>query len=214
MSPPAPALIVIAKAPVAGRSKTRLSPPCTPEEAAGLAEAALCDTLAAVGRVAAPRRLLVLDGEPGDWLPRGFEVVPQCGGGLGERLAAAFEAAAAPALLVGMDTPQLTPALLRDAARRLLSRGVDAVLGPAADGGYWAIGLREPDPAVFEAVPMSTPHTGELQRRRLVALGLRTAALSPLRDVDTYGDAIAVATEAPHSRFARELRRREIEAAA
>jgi len=85
------ALVVIAKAPLPGRSKTRLCPPCTPHEAAALAEAALRDTLAAV--LAAPvraRRVLVLDGEPGRWLPAGIEVIAQRGDGLGARLAAAF----------------------------------------------------------------------------------------------------------------------------
>jgi uncharacterized protein len=200
-------LLVIAKAPKAGHSKTRLCPPCTLAEAARLAEAALQDTLAAVGRTEAGRRMLVLDGEPGPWLSAGFDVVPQCGGGLADRLAGAFKAASGPALLVGMDTPQISARLLREGCRRLLAPGVDAVLGPALDGGYWAIGLRKPTPAVFEGVPMSTPDTGKVQRQRLQELGLRTVALPPLRDVDTYADALAVAAEVPGSRFARELRR-------
>jgi len=111
-SGPGTTLLVIAKEPVAGRVKTRLVPPCTPEQAAALAEAALADTLHAVLAVPARRRVLVLDGEPGPWLPPGFDVMPQCGGGLDERLAGAFAAISGPALLVGMDTPQLTPGLL------------------------------------------------------------------------------------------------------
>jgi hypothetical protein len=202
-----PELIVIAKAPVPGRSKTRLSPPCTPEEAALLAEAALHDTLAAVARAPAARRLLVLEGDPGAWLPPGFDVVPQRSGGLAARLAGAFESARGPALLVGMDTPQLSSKLLREACERLLAPGVDAVLGPALDGGYWAIGLREPDPAVFDGVPMSTSLTGQMQHRRLEELRLRTVQLPLLRDIDTHADALAVAAAAPRSRFARELAR-------
>lgn len=66
MSASAPALAVIAKAPVAGRVKTRLCPPCTPQQAAALAGAALQDTLAAVAATPAHRRVLVLDGEPDD----------------------------------------------------------------------------------------------------------------------------------------------------
>src|SRR4051812_32643874 len=105
-------LIVIAKAPVAGRVKTRLCPPCTPGEAAALAEAALRDTLDAASRCRAARRVLALDGAPGAWLPPGFDVEPQRGDGLAERLAHAFAGVSGPAFLVGMDTPQLTPALL------------------------------------------------------------------------------------------------------
>ena len=172
-----------------------------------LAEAALRDTLAAVSRVHTARRLLVLDGEPGPWLPSGFDVVPQRGAGLAERLAGAFDAVDGPALLIGMDTPQVTPGLLRACGRALLAPGVDAVLGAAADGGYWAIGLRRPDPSVFEDVPMSIPATGAAQRRRLHQLGLATAELPRLRDVDTYTDALAVAAAAPLTRFRHELRR-------
>jgi len=200
------ALLVIAKEPRPGRTKTRLCPPCTPEEAARLAAAALADTLEAVA--AAPvdgRRVLALEGEAGPWLPSGFEVVPQRGGGLDERLAGAFAAAGEPALLLGMDTPQLTPAILAHAVATLRTPGVEAALGPASDGGYWAIGLREPDPAVFLGVPMSTAGTGAAQATRLRALGIPCARLPELRDVDTIEDARAVAAEAPGSRFARTL---------
>lgn len=199
------ALVVIAKSPAAGRSKTRLCPPCTPEQAALLAEAALRDTLAAVAAAPARRRILALDGEPGPWLPRGFEVVEQRGDGLGERLGHALEEAAGPALVVGMDTPQLTPAVLAHAASALRRPGTDAVLGPALDGGYWTIGLREPDAAVFERVPMSSDGTCEAQRRRLAELGLRVATLPWLRDVDTIDDAYAVARACPGSEFAAAL---------
>jgi uncharacterized protein len=201
------ALVVIAKAPVPGRAKTRLSPPCTPEEAAELAAAALRDTLAAVAAAPARRHLLALDGAADGWVPPGVEVVTQRGAGLGERLVHALEAAGGPALVVGMDTPQLTPALLATATRRLLEPGVDAVLGPADDGGYWAIGLRRPDPLVFAGVPMSTPRTCSAQLRRLAALGLCTGGLPPLRDVDTMIDAAAVARACPETGFAAAYRR-------
>ncbi|MCL6674519.1 TIGR04282 family arsenosugar biosynthesis glycosyltransferase [Streptomyces panaciradicis] len=188
-------LLVIAKEPRPGRVKTRLTPPFTPEEAAGLAEAALADTLDVVARTPARRRVLVLEGEPGPWLPPGFEVVRQCAGGLDERLAAAFARCDGPALLVGMDTPQVTPALLTvDFA------GCDAYFGPAADGGFWALGLAAPDPGLLRGVPMSTPFTGAAQRARLT--GLRVRDLPELRDVDTADDAETVARAAPDGRFA------------
>lgn len=190
-------LLVIAKQPVPGRVKTRLVPPCTYEQAAGLAEAALADTLHTVLRVPARRRVLVLDGKPGPWLPSGFDVVPQCGGPLDERLAGAFASVRGPALLIGMDTPQVTRALLT-----VDWRGADAVFGPAVDGGFWALGMREPDPALLRGVPMSTPRTGAIQRARLVEAGMRVADLPRLRDVDTAADALIVARWTPRSRFA------------
>ena len=196
-------LIVIAKAPVPGRSKTRLCPPCTPEQAARLAQAALADTLRAVAATPADRRVVVLDGEPGAWLPACCEVVVQRGGGLDERLANAFEDVGGPALLIGMDTPQVTSELL-SGALRLLTRA-DAVLGLALDGGFWALGLRRPEPSLMIGVPMSTEHTGRRQRARLRAAGLHVRMLPALRDVDRIEDARAVAAQVPGGRFARTL---------
>src|ERR671925_598240 len=197
------AMVVIAKAPAPGRSKTRLCPPCTPEQAAALAEASLRDTIAALAAAPARRRIVALEGEPDGWLRPGFEVHRQRGNGLAERLGYALVAAGGPALVVGMDTPQVSAPLLRQAARRLTAPGVDAVLGPALDGGYWTIGLRRPDQSVFSGVPMSRADTFAAQRRRLDSLGLRTALLPPLRDVDTIDDAAAVARTHPDTRFAK-----------
>ncbi|TYB41351.1 TIGR04282 family arsenosugar biosynthesis glycosyltransferase [Actinomadura chibensis] len=199
-------LVVIAKEPVPGRVKTRLSPFYTPAEAAALAEAALRDTLAAVTAAPAGRRTLALSGAPGPWLPGGVAVVAQRGGGLDERLAAAFADAYAgrPLVLIGMDTPQVTPALLGAAGRALARR--DAVLGPASDGGFWLLGLRRPDARLLRGVPMSTPRTGAAQLARLRAAGLAVAVLPELTDVDVPADAAAVAGLAPATRFAAAVR--------
>jgi uncharacterized protein len=195
-------LLVIAKEPRPGRVKTRLTPPFTSQQAAMLAEAALADTLSTVAASPAVRRVLVLEGRAGAWLPSGFEVVPQCAGGLDERLAAAFAGCEGPSLLIGMDTPQVTKEMLTvDFA------GCDAYFGPAEDGGFWALGLAEPDPGLVRGVPMSTAVTGAVQRDRLVTAGLRVRDLPRLRDVDTVADAEAVAAAAPHSRFATRFAR-------
>jgi uncharacterized protein len=204
-------LIVIAKAPVAGRVKTRLTPPFTPQQAASIARAALEDTLHAVAATPAAHRLLVLDGAPDPtWLPPGFDVVPQVAGTLDHRLAAAFAEAArrsaGPALLVGMDTPQVTPALLTTCLPGTPEQE-DAVFGPATDGGFWALGFRQPRHVDLEevllGVPMSTEKTGETQLRRLIDQGLRVRILSELCDVDTLEDATDVAGLRPDSRFSK-----------
>jgi len=197
--------VVLAKAPVPGLAKTRLSPPLRPVQAAALAHAALSDTLAAVVATRAARRVLVLEGEPGEWMPDGLELLPQRRGDLPARLTDAFADVGEAALLIGMDTPQVTPALLSESLERLAADEHDAVLGLTPDGGYWAIGLKRPDRRVFLDVPMSTAHTGAIQRRRLSELMLRTGALPLLRDVDRYPDAVAVAAVAPTTRFARAL---------
>jgi len=183
-------VLVMAKAPVAGRVKTRLCPPCTPEEAAALAEAALADTLDAVGACGAGRRILALDGAPGPWLPPGFEVIPQVDGPFDRRLAAAWAVAAGAGVQIGMDTPQVTAGLLDDALAALDS--TSAALGLAADGGWWAIALRRPDRRVFAGLPMSTAGTGAAQHARLVALGLSVTELPTLVDLDTAAELPAV----------------------
>ncbi|MEV6008613.1 DUF2064 domain-containing protein [Streptomyces sp. NPDC051976] len=198
-------LLVIAKEPVPGRVKTRLTPHFSPREAARLAEAALADTLATALAAPAHRRVLVLDGAPGPWLPPGFEVVPQATGGLDERLACAFGQCHGPAVLLGMDTPQVTPEHLRPALAPHAWDQCSAWFGPAVDGGFWALGMAVPDPALLRGVPMSTADTGRLQRERLTHAGLTVRDLPLLRDVDTAYDAGVVAAEAPDSRFAAVL---------
>src|SRR5947209_16004252 len=105
-------IVVLAKAPVAGRVKTRLCPPLMPQEAATLAEAALSDTLVAVLATRCARRVLALDGAPGLWLPTGIEVIGQRGERLDERISCAFDDVGGPALLIGSDTPQVSTTLL------------------------------------------------------------------------------------------------------
>ncbi|MFC4530750.1 TIGR04282 family arsenosugar biosynthesis glycosyltransferase [Sphaerisporangium dianthi] len=202
-------VVVIAKEPVPGRVKTRLTPPFTPQEAAGLAAAALADTLDAVARVPAAGRVLALEGNPGPWVPAGFAVVPQRGRGLDERLAAAFEDAhrrlPEPVVLIGMDTPQVTPETLSTALALLGSH--DAVFGPAADGGFWLLGLRSPRADLLLGVPMSQSCTGAAQLARLREAGLDVVLLPCLTDVDTAQDAAEVAAAAEGTRFAGALAR-------
>lgn len=209
-------LLVMAKAPVAGAVKTRLCPPATPKQAARIAAAALHDTIDAVsatGLVAvlacAGRPADGVDGEALTAALAGWTVLAQRGAGLGDRLAHAHADVAEafpghPVLQIGMDTPQAGPARLAAAARRLDT--ATAVLGPAADGGWWSLGLRDPrHAAVLRDVPMSTADTGRHTLAALAGRSLRVAALPVLRDVDEWPDALAVAAAAPASRFAREV---------
>jgi len=196
-------LLVLAKAPLPGRVKTRLCPPCTPGQAAAVAEAALADTLAAGRAAPCVRRTVVLSGTYP--VPDGWHSVQQRGVGLGQRLANAFVDTSRPgltSLLIGMDTPQVTADLL-EAVAAALDR-VDAVLAPAVDGGWWALALRDPAAAgVLCGVPMSRPDTGARTAEALAGLGLSVAEGPVLRDVDTAADAWMVAREVPSGRFAR-----------
>jgi len=202
---PQVAILVIAKQPLAGRVKTRLTPPLEPEQAALLAGAALRDTIDVVSQTPAARRVLVFEGCADDWRVPGFEVIAQRGDDFGERLQSAFEDVGGPALLVGMDTPQLTPVLLHDAALALIDARVDAVLGPTFDGGYWCVGFNGPVPGAFSGVPMSRHDTYMRQRERFAKLRLRVNERPRLRDVDTIADAHGVAAVASRTRFARTL---------
>lgn len=190
-------LVVIAKACVPGRVKTRLHPPYTLEAAAAIAEASLRDTLDTASRTPADQRILYFDGEPGGLPLEGFEVVPQHPGTLDQRIAALFDQLDGPTLLIGMDTPQVTPADLT------WPTGTDAVIGMAEDGGFWALGLRAPRGDLIRGVPMSRTDTGARQLSALVRAGLTLEQLRTLRDIDDADDAAAVAAEIPHSRLAR-----------
>lgn len=207
-------LLVVAKAPVPGHAKTRLSPPASPVEAAEIAAASLLDTLDAVLTTPDTMPAIAFTGDL-DAACREPElhallmratVFEQRGEHFGARLARAHADAAdrfpgTPVLQVGMDTPQLTPDLLGETVVTLST--VDCVLGLAADGGWWGLGLRDPrTAAVLGGVPMSRSDTGDRTLHALQAQGLRVALLPELSDVDTMDDALAVAGLVPGSRFA------------
>lgn len=186
-------LVVVAKEPVPGRVKTRLHPPYTLDEAAALAQACLLDTLDALEGLPAARRVLLIDGR----LPArpGWEQWRQPSGGLDERLAWCLDELTGPMLLVGMDTPHLDASVLASAFP--WPSGVDAFFGPADDGGFWALGLREPRGGLVRGVPMSRDDTGALQLNRLVEAGLTVYRLPSMRDVDTADDLPVAAARAP-----------------
>ncbi|MGH9087029.1 MAG: TIGR04282 family arsenosugar biosynthesis glycosyltransferase [Acidimicrobiales bacterium] len=207
MSGPHPCgVLVVARAPVEGKAKTRLIPGLGTAAAADLAAAALLDTLAAVRLAHVAARIVALTGDlsearRGDEVRsalEGFTVLGQQGSGLAARLVRARRQAAAlasgPVLQIGMDTPQVSSDLLDDGAALLTRTGGVAVLGPATDGGWWALGL--PDglaaPALGE-VAMSRADTGARTRAVLERAGLAVSELPVLTDVDTPADAWAVA---------------------
>jgi glycosyltransferase A (GT-A) superfamily protein (DUF2064 family) len=200
-------IFVLAKSPSAGQVKTRLTPAFTPEEAASLAAASLADTLHAVLSMPAERRVLLLNGEIGRWLPSGIDVITDLTGTPAERIAAAFEMFPGPSLALGMDTPQVKPAVLAPALMRNAWTKHDAWIGPSSDGGFWSLGLRTPNRKALKCVPLSTDRTMDTQHQRFVEAGLRCGFLPTLTDVDTAQDAKVVAAQAP-SRSCLESRSR------
>jgi glycosyltransferase A (GT-A) superfamily protein (DUF2064 family) len=188
-----------------GRVKTRLSPPLTPQAAAALAQLSLSHTLDTVRNLPARHRLLVMDGTPTERDAAQFIVLPQAPGGLDERLGAICDAVGGPLLIIGMDTPQFSAdhlELLLDDWCAAQARH-EAWMGPATDGGFWALALRRPDGALIRGVPMSTAGTGARQLARLATAGLSVGMLPELRDMDHFSDAQQIAAEIPGSGFAQ-----------
>jgi uncharacterized protein len=213
-------LLVVAKAPVAGQAKTRLGAVLGARQAARVAAAALLDTLDAVLAVPDAVPVVALTGDL-RFAERGAElaealagcvVIPQRGKDLADRLANAHADVAKafprrPVLQIGMDTPQLTGELLVKSIQALRLPGVDAVLGPAVDGGWWGLGLRRPVHAMaLRLVPMSQADTGKRTLAALRRAGLRVGLLPELSDVDTMADAMRVAATVPFGRFAEAVR--------
>lgn len=205
-------VLVVAKAPVPGSVKTRLGVSIGDRAAAQVAAAALADTLMVASAAAGSANChLALAGDLGGAVDRerirdllcGWTVTEQRGGDFAARLVNAHaDAGLGDVVQIGMDTPQVTPELLIAAARSLADH--DVALGPADDGGWWALARR--DPAVVRGlgtVPMSTPSTYALTWGALAATGASVAMLPGLRDVDTLADARAVAGQVPGTAFAR-----------
>ncbi|MDP9256487.1 MAG: TIGR04282 family arsenosugar biosynthesis glycosyltransferase [Actinomycetota bacterium] len=191
--------LIVAKAPVAGRSKTRLVPPLSGEQAAALQRALLLDTITACRSDTDDVRLLVATEEERsalDALAPGTPVELQRGRGLADALAHGISdhVSGGPVAIISSDLPGL-PAGSITRAYNALAAGVDVVLGPAMDGGYWLVAMRAAHEAPFRDIPWSTPAVWAATMRRCHDARLSTHALEPWRDVDTYADLAACRDE-------------------
>lgn len=196
LSPSTAAIIIFAKAPVAGQVKTRLCPPLTPDEAASLHGSLVLDMLERCQSLKGYDRILA--GTPTSHHPffRAMEArfkVPvwdQLGDDLGARMASAFKTAlGAPyrsVVVIGTDIPGINGPLLTAAMKSLQDH--DVVLGPTVDGGYYLIGLRSPQPELFEEIPWSTDQVYALTEQKIKARSLSLKILPRLRDLDTVED--------------------------
>lgn len=200
--PAAGALLVIAKRPAAGQTKTRLTPPLTPEAAAGLYECLLADTLDVARRVPGVDRgiLYLPEGSEGYFagLAPDFSLILQSGAGLGERLdnalTALLERGYRRAVIMNSDGPSL-PAARVAAAFDALASGAEVVFGPSDDGGYYLVGASRPVPRLLRDVKMSTPTVLADTLALAAAEGLRVALLPRWYDVDEPADLRRLARE-------------------
>ncbi len=190
-----PALVVMARAPIPGRVKTRLQHDLTPEQCAALSLAFLKDavSLAAGLRFYTP----FLAYTPGnkrklfrEITPEGMQIIPQISGGLGERmhqLIVTLETEGySPVVLIGTDIPTLQPDTLLLAAREL--KNADLCFGPSRDGGYYLVGMNRPDGRIFRNIEWSAPGVLAGTMRNAKAAGLSVALLEEYSDIDTFDD--------------------------
>ena len=190
------ALAVMTKAPQAGKVKTRLTPPLTPEEAAALNICFLRDTTAAISQAATnggARGIAVYTPVGAEEayagiLPEDFELVPQRGDGFGERLIFAtedlFSLGFSSVCLIDSDSPTVPQQAFADASSILSQQDDAVVLGPSDDGGYYLIGLKKLHRSLFEEIDWSTEHVLDQTIDRARRLGLRVHLLPAWYDVD------------------------------
>jgi len=196
LPPASAALIMFAKAPVAGHVKTRLSPPLTPDEAASLHGSLVLDLLERCQSLKGCDKILAGAPTPehpffGAMKTRfKIPVWDQVGHDLGARMAHTFQSSLGSpyhsVLIVGTDIPGITVPLISTAFKSLQEN--DVVVGPTLDGGYYLIGLRSPVPELFENIPWSTDSVFALTEEKITALGLSLKILPMLRDLDTVED--------------------------
>jgi rSAM/selenodomain-associated transferase 1 len=187
----------MAKAPRPGQVKTRLCPPLTPEEAAALYRSFLLDKIAQVRALQGVTPVLsyaTATAKPTfeALVPSKFLLVPQLGDDLGARLLSTFKQLFAlgfsQVMAIDSDTPTLPTAYLEHALQLLTAQGNDVVLGPTEDGGYFLIGLSQPHPVLFEAMPWSTSQVFPETLRRAAQHELIVASTASWYDVDTPED--------------------------
>lgn len=197
-------IVLFIKAPVAGRVKTRLFPELAPSQAAELYRALAQDTWETAGLLSDHEKMIAYephaDHPRPDWLNGVGHWFVQEGATLGDRLIHATEQTyrtrPGPMLVIGTDLPGLTPELLHEAATLLCDH--DVVLGPAADGGYYLIGLQKPQPILFQNIPWSSAGVWAATLRALANAKLSMASLPMKRDLDTPDDLTFLHSDPTH----------------
>ena len=190
------ALVVVAKKPSPGTTKTRLVPPLSPQRAAELYRCLLLDTLDLMRRVGNVQPVIAYTPADAETYfhgiaPPGFELVAQQGQTLGERLdrvlRAHLQMGYRRVVVMDSDSPTLPPEYLLRSFQHLEADHVDLVVGPCVDGGYYLIGLKSPCSALFQVV-MSTSRVLQETLQLANHHGLRAVCLPPWYDTDTPQD--------------------------
>ena len=195
-------LMLFAKAPIAGKVKTRLQSHCSAEHAAKIAKVLLEESLIQATKYWPGKVILsvALDSEHPFLLSMcekySLELVVQCAGDLGQKMSATFDEFGYPAAIMGCDAPHIKAQDLQR-AHQLLSAGQN-VLGPSEDGGYYFIGLTSAQPVLFSGVEWGTSTVLETTLAHARKARVEFEMLSPLNDVDEWQDVQAVAKQLPN----------------
>ena len=189
--------VVVAKEPIPGKVKTRLSPHLSPEEAASLYRCFLEDKIGEISTLTGIDRAIAFTPEnAGDTFAalsiNGFEIFAQRGNNLGERLhnifleklAQGYEAVS----IIDSDSPDLPKTMVAESFRLLLSNQADVVFGPCYDGGYYLVGMKKPHPELFHDIPWSTEDVLSVSLEKARKIGIKTGLLARWNDVDTFED--------------------------
>jgi len=192
-------VVIVAKEPVPGMVKTRLSPKLSPADAAGLYRCFLLDRIREIGTLTEVDLGIAYTPEEarGTFLALAlddFVLFPQRGTDLGQRLnnifldhfARRYDAVA----VIDSDSPDLPKGLIRESVQMLLSKQTDVVFGPCHDGGYYLVGMRNAHPELFHDIPWSTPGVLSASLKKSRTLGLKVKLLTFWNDLDTFEDLV------------------------
>lgn len=192
-------LVIVAKAPVPGEVKTRLYSNLSPAAATGLYRCFLQDKITEMGSLKGIDLAISYTPEDSEayftpFASNGFDLFPQNGKDLGERLNNIFVQKSAEGYgaiaIIDSDTPDLPKSIVSGSFQLLSSGQTDAVFGPCYDGGYYLVGLREPHPELFRNIPWSTAAVLQKTLETAERSALKTTLLDPWNDLDTFEDLI------------------------
>jgi rSAM/selenodomain-associated transferase 1 len=198
-------VVIVAKQPVPAQVKTRLCSHLSPVEAAELYALFLQDMVEEMLELRRPRHgfvsevALTVSYTPEESeaafkaiLPADIPIFPQTGDSLGERLVNIFERLCGNGYdqvhIIGSDCPDMPSSLVAESIRLLENPQTDLVLGPCRDGGYYLVGMKKPNPSLFDRIPWSTDRVLEVTLDRARARSLSFSLLDRWEDVDTYED--------------------------
>lgn len=205
-------LVVVAKAPVPGKVKTRFLPELTFEEAANLYQCFIHDRIKEISTLDGIDKAIAFTPSNAretfaSFTPNGFKLFAQKGKDLGKRLNNIFlenlTCGYGAVSIIDSDSPDLPKSIVQESFRILLSNRADVVFGPCHDGGYYLVGMRKPHPELFKGIPWSTETVLQATLEKAEKIEIKTELLSRWNDLDTFEDLIAFFEKYKDQKFSK-----------